>query len=112
MRTIVLGVLLLGGCTDRCKEGSLYLSYTLPASAQSADTINVTIAIGSGAPKTIPVSRKTRSATASIEIDFASYPQDQQLNIALSATENGTTVAAASRTIAAEKAARRHHLSS
>jgi formylglycine-generating enzyme required for sulfatase activity len=92
--------MLAGGCsTDRCKKGTVFLSYTLTGGAESAATIDVTLAIGNGAAQTKSVSRK--SGDKSIEVDLAAYPSGQSLTFTLTARAGGTVLASASKMVTA-----------
>ena len=83
MRALSLGlafVLLSATCaTERCKQGTVFLSYALTGGAEAADTIDVTLAIGGGAAQTRSVPRKKRDA--SIELDFGTYPSGDRKSV-------------------------------
>jgi hypothetical protein len=103
MRAAILGLLLLeAGCsTDRCKKGTLFLSYTLTSGAEAADAIDVTLAIGTAAAQTMSVARKSRGASGSIEVDFATYPAGKSLALTLTARAGAQLLASASQTATA-----------
>ncbi len=94
-------VVLAAACTtDPCKEGTLFLTYSLSGGAEVADTIDVTIAVGGGAPRTMSVHR-AGGATGSIEVDFDAYPSGQSLAVTLAARGAGGARAASSQTTTA-----------
>lgn len=97
----LLFALLAASCsTDRCKDGSLFVRYALPADAETANSINVTLAIANGSPQTKNIARK--SGDSSIEIDFAaSYPKGQPLTVTVSALSANGVIASATQTTTA-----------
>jgi|GEM_PF-1606501 len=78
---VTLAVALSACATDHCKERTLFLTYTLVGDAQSADAIDVTLAIDGSVPQTMRVPRHLRDST--IEVDFANYPKGQVLTLTL-----------------------------
>ena len=101
MRVLGLAFLLLAAAcsTDRCKNGTVYLSYAVTGGAESANTIDVTLAISGGAAQTKNVPRK--SGDKSIEVDFAAYPSGQSLTFTLTARAGDAVLAWASQTMTA-----------
>src|SRR5205814_839281 len=74
------------GCgVSPCKTGTGFLTYRLAAGTESADAIDVTLAVGDAAAQTTRVARKTRAASGSIEVDFHAYPKAQPLTVTLTA---------------------------
>jgi sugar lactone lactonase YvrE len=104
MRALGLSLILCGAAcsTDRCKQGTLFLSYALTNGAEAADTIDVSLAIGSAMTRTMTVPRKTHSASGAIEVDFASsYPSGQSITVTLTARAGAETLASISQTTTA-----------
>lgn len=101
MRALILSLVVVSaGCsTDRCKQGTLFISYALNGAAQSADTIDVTLAIGSNPAQTKTVARN--GSNQSIQVDFATYPKGLTLTLTLTANQNGMPVATSTQTVTA-----------
>jgi sulfatase modifying factor 1 len=94
-----LAVLTAACSAQRCKDGTLFLSYALINGAETADTIDVTLRIGDGEAQTRTVSRTTRAA--SIEVDFGAYPEGQLLAVTVTARAGENVLASASQTTTA-----------
>jgi hypothetical protein len=94
----------LAACgSDACKQGTLFLAYSLPADAQNADTIRVTLAISSDKGTSMSVMRQSRSASGSIEIDFSgAYPAGKSLSLTVSALAMNQVVASVSQLLTAK----------
>jgi hypothetical protein len=104
MRAAAVVVLVLAAScsTDRCKDGTVFLSYTLSGGAEAADTIDVTLAISGGAARTMSVAHNAGNTTGSIEVDFAGgYPSGQSLAFTLTARAGPATLASTSATLTA-----------
>ncbi len=80
-------------CSERCKKGTVYLSYALINGAEAADTIDVALSVGGAPAQTKPVTRSTHGDAGSIEVDFGTYPSGQSLVFTLTAL-TGTRVLA------------------
>jgi hypothetical protein len=102
---LVIAALGFASCgTLACKNGTAFVSYSLAGGAQSADTIDVTVKIGSGAAETKSVKRQTTSAAGSIELDFGSYPTKQTITITLAARQGSHVLATQTQSLAASAA--------
>ena len=94
---VVLLVLMTAACSiDHCKQGTVFISYTLVGGAEAADTIDVMLTIADGSAQTKSVARK--SGDASIEVDFGRYPKGQSLAFTLIARAGSEVLASASQT--------------
>ncbi|MDB4965163.1 MAG: hypothetical protein JWN44_852 [Myxococcales bacterium] len=87
--------------TDRCKDKTVFVAYALTNGAEAADAIDVTLTVGSDAPQTRTVARKSAGASGSIEVAFTSYPTGKSLSFTLSARAGAGILATASQTITA-----------
>jgi hypothetical protein len=96
MRAVALMMLLglVGGCdkVNRCKDGTVLLSFSLTGAAASADRFLLATAIDDGPAKTadVPVAGMPNGT---VEIDFPrGYPKGQRLSVTLTAKQGDATV--------------------
>jgi hypothetical protein len=102
MRTLLICAVTLTACSPaRCKDHTVFVSYTLTNGAEAANLIDVTVAVGSDAARTMTLARKTTRASGSIEVSFASYPAGKSLVFTLTARANELVLASASQTTTA-----------
>lgn len=104
MRAAAVALLLFAasGCAaDHCKQGTLFLSYTLAGGAEAADTLDVTLAVAGAEAQTRSVVRPNRGTSGSIVVDFVTYPTGQSLALTLSARSGNDVLASSSTTTTA-----------
>lgn len=90
------------GCSvNPCKRGTVFLSFELAGGAEVADALDVALVVGAGPVRTKSIPRKTTASAGSIEVDFDSYPTNQQITITLSARVGSITVASETKVVGA-----------
>jgi formylglycine-generating enzyme required for sulfatase activity len=95
----IVFVLLTGACSNnQCNPGTVLLKYTLSGGAEAANTIDVVLAIGGAAARTMTIHRKTSASSGSIEVEFGTYPKAQSLAFTLFARKDDTVLGSASAT--------------
>jgi hypothetical protein len=102
MRNVFIGALFwMTACaTDRCKDGTALLSFTLLDGAEAATSFVVTLTIA-GTTQSQHLVRKTQSTSGTIEIDFTQYPSGQPIVVGLVAMAGEQVLASSTLAITA-----------
>jgi hypothetical protein len=101
MRGVLVMVCVAGACgSERCKEGTALLSFTLLDGAEAASSFDLTLTIA-GTTASRNLARKTRRASGSIEIAFAHYPSGQPIVVGLAARAGNQILASSTLAITA-----------
>jgi hypothetical protein len=68
------------------------VSATFDGSSSGADEVDIEVAVAGGAPKSSTVTHNASASTGSVEVDFATYPVGQSIDVTLVARKGGTQV--------------------
>lgn len=101
--TCLVAIACVAGCSvDRCKKDTVLLTLTLQNGAEAADSIDITLAVDSGAAQTKSLAHSPGSTSGSVEVDFGQpYPAGHSLTFTVTARVAGNVVATASQMTAA-----------
>jgi hypothetical protein len=87
------------GCTDPCKEGTLFVSFDL-SGIVGIDGVDVTVTVAGQNPKANHLPIEGGVSKGSVEIDFpAGYPRDQSVNVHIDVKAGAILLASGSDTL-------------
>jgi hypothetical protein len=98
MRSLVLSMLVLSGCgTRECKPGTVYLQLRFIDGAEAADTLDFSVSIDGGAPRSHQVARKAGGSSDTVALAFSDgYPRGKHIALMVVASIGGTMLASSS----------------
>ena len=99
------GLATAAGCksTSACNTGTVQVAVMFNDMTSPADSLDVTVSVNGGAPKTTTLPHTSGSASGSIEVDFpdgSGYPQGERLDVTIVAKASGSILGTATGSVA------------